>query len=76
MKIQIVGTTEHPDGSLTITFDLDRDAVMAMAEIGMVATLTEAAEKVNNGYTDTEGSGDFEAGEDGDPPVHGEVPGL
>jgi hypothetical protein len=76
MKIQVVGTTEHPDGSITYTFDLDQDAVVAMAQIGLMTTLIEAAGKVENGYTDAEGASNGGTGEDGDPPVHGEFPGV
>jgi hypothetical protein len=76
VKIQVVGTTEHPDGSITYTFDLDQDAVVAMAQIGLMTTIIEAAEKVADGYTHPEGAGDGGAGEDGDPPVHGEFPGF
>lgn len=74
MKIGVEEIIENEDGSADYTFTLDIEAVTLLAKIGLEKVLKEAAERY--GHLNPEGAGDAEAGEDGDPPVHGEVPGL
>lgn len=74
MKIGVEKVTENEDGSVDYVFDLDPEALTILARIGLEKILKEAAEKY--GHLNPKGAGDFEAGEDGDPPVHGEFPGL
>ena len=74
MKISVEEVIENEDGSADYKFVLDIEAITLLAKIGLEKVLKEAAERY--GYLNPEGAGDVEAGEDGDPPVHGEVPGL
>lgn len=74
MKIDVKKISENADGSVDYLFDLDPETLTILARIGLEKILKEAAEKY--GHLNPEGAGDAEAGEDGDPPVHGEVPGL
>lgn len=67
---------DHPDGSCTISFEMGAEAMKIFAAIGLQQVLIDKAEETISGHTDTEGAGNFSAGEDGDPPVHGEFPGF
>lgn len=67
---------EHPDGSCTISFDMGVEAMKIFAALGLQQVLTDKANEVLDGHSDTKGTGDAGAGEDGDPPVHGEFPGF
>ena len=46
MKIEVVNIVEHDDeDSAMITLDMDRAALEAMAKIGLLKVLTDAAEQ-------------------------------
>ena len=74
MKISVEDIIDNEDGSADYVFDIDIEMFAILARIGLEKILKEAAEKY--GHLNPERAGDAEAGEDGDPPVHGEVPGL
>lgn len=74
MKIEVESIAENEDGSAVFVVNVDEEALVALAKVGLVAALEEAA--ANHGHTDTKGAGDAPSGEDGDPPVYGEFPGF
>ncbi len=81
MKIKVEESNINDDGSVDMVFTMDVEALNTLAKIGLRKCLEEAAEKLeaaakDYGHFDTEGAGDAPAGEDGDPPVHGEFPGF
>jgi len=80
MKISCERLVEHDDGSGTYVFNLDHEALVAMAKIGLEKVLTESAEAVLNGDVDglelPEGEADALRRSDGDTDVQGEVPGV
>ena len=74
--IHVESIQDHEDGSATISFEVGIEALKLFASIGIQQVLLESAKGVIDGRSDTKGSGDGGAGEDGDPPVHGEFPGF
>lgn len=76
MIVDLVGILDHEDGGATIYMDLDRDALVAFATIGIRHVLIEKAKETVGGHFDAKGSGNSEAGEDSDPPIYGEFPGF
>lgn len=67
---------DHPDGSCTISFEMGAEAMKIFAAIGLQQAIMDKAKEILNGHPDTKGAGDAGAGEDDDPPVHGEFPGF
>lgn len=48
MKIEVLGMQDMDDGSSLMTVDMDREMLVAMAKIGLLRTLTDAADRVND----------------------------
>lgn len=75
-SVAVENIEEHPDGSCTISFEMGVEAMKIFAAIGLQQALMDKAKEILNGHPDTKGAGDSGAGEDDDPPVHGEFPGF
>ena len=45
-KMEITKIVDNEDGSATVMFDMDWDAVRAFAKIGLMRVLTEAAQEM------------------------------
>lgn len=59
MKVQVETIKDHPDGSATVTFLLDDEALLAMAVKGIMMSVTEAIERETIvGHLDAERSED------------------
>jgi hypothetical protein len=79
MNIMVEEITSHDDGSVTISFDFDSEALIAFAKIGLRRCLEVAVmdvEGAEDGCADTEGVGDAPAGADGGTDVPEEFPGF
>jgi hypothetical protein len=46
MKIEFVDSHDNNDGGATFTFDLDNEALVVFAKIGLLTVLKEEANKV------------------------------
>ena len=46
MKIEVVDCQDHDDGSVTVSFDLDDEAIRHFASIGLLKIIKESAENV------------------------------
>jgi hypothetical protein len=55
-KMEITRIIDNEDGSATVMFDMDWDAIRAFAKIGLMQVLTEAAQSMldQNEATDEE----------------------
>lgn len=55
-KMEITKIVDNEDGSATVMFDMDWDAIRAFAKIGLMQVLTEAAQGMldQNEVTDEE----------------------
>jgi hypothetical protein len=45
MNFEVVKFDNHDDGTATVIFDMDNEALEAMAKIGLLKVLTDAAEQ-------------------------------
>lgn len=45
MKFEVINFQDEDDGSALLTVDMDYEAIVAFAKIGLVKALTDAAEK-------------------------------
>lgn len=71
----LVELVDNEDGTMTLRVDMSADALKVFAGIGLIKTITEAAEKaIKDGHIDAEGAGDPESGTGGGGPVSRELP--
>jgi len=45
-KIEVVSVNENEDGSMSVTFDMDQESVIAFAKIGLLKVLIDSAKDV------------------------------
>jgi len=45
-KIEVVSVNENEDGSMSVTFDMDQEFVIAFAKIGLLKVLIDSAKDV------------------------------
>ena len=46
MKFDVVEVSDKQDGGAVMTFDMDRETLVAFAKIGLLKVLTDEAERV------------------------------
>ena len=62
MKIEVVEIVDQEDGGALIKFDMDNEAVLMFAKIGLLQCLTETAEAAKKTHGTEELEDDEEAG--------------
>lgn len=73
--IKVEKITDHPDGTATMALEMTEDELLMLAKIGMMHLIEKAAkEELLDGYIDTEGTEDPDAGPYGGGPVYTDVP--
>ena len=45
-KIEVVSVNENEDGSMSVTFDMDQESVIAFAKIGLLKVLIDSVKDV------------------------------
>ena len=51
-QIEVVSVNENEDGTMSVTFDMDQESVIAFAKVGLLKVLIDAAKDVLNEEVD------------------------
>lgn len=75
VDFDIVDLVDNGDGSMTLRVDMNMETLKIFAGIGLIKAMKDEAERaIKDGYFDTEGTGDTEAGTPSGGPVSRELP--
>lgn len=74
--VKVTRVTDHPDGTCTVEMEMDEHVLFFLARVGMMHLIETEANRVLDGYPNTEGDGNAEARAGRDSELFGEIPGL